>query len=226
VIGQATHSIENNTYGYITRFGEVRNMNTIGLSVGGTAYLSADTAGRPTTTKPSAPNNAVALGGVVSVGASGTMFALMERFNPINGEAAIGFQDSAYVITPIVQNTWYQITNAGNNLFTYNTDVGHDITLSGDTIYCAEAGVYEFIISHSFAGANGGVWEFATKQNGTFVPNAKAVRKTGTADIGNVGYACKPRVTANTPVTFWVRNTGNTVTPTFSASTIIIRQVR
>ena len=232
VIGQATHSIENDTFGYLTRFGRVSDMNTIGLQLGGTGYLSADTVGRPTTIAPQAPNNIVALGGVTSVGASGSMFALMDRFNPINGEAAIGFADSSAEITVSIIDTNYQITNGSGTLFAYNTDVGHDISLSGDTLYLAEIGVYEFILDYAFEGTTGGIYRFRMKQNDSWCliapgNHASGRRKTGSADVGSAGFSAKIRTTVvNTPITFWFQNKGNTDNITMVDATIIVRQVR
>jgi hypothetical protein len=226
VIGLATHSIEASTYGYITRFGDIGDVNTVGLQLGATFYLSPSVAGGIVTTKPDAPNNAIRLGGVTSVGATGSLFAIIERFNDINGEAEASFVDSTAIIQTTSIGVYERITNAWGTLLQYNTDVGHDINVSGDTIYCVDAGVYEIILSMSFEGATGGVFLFRLKQNGTFIPNVGARRKTGSADVGNIGFGTKVRVTANTPITLWVANTGNTNTCTMKDGTVLIRQVR
>ena len=228
VFGIATHSIEPETYGYVTRFGAVHSLNTLSLSpLGSTIYLSESTAGAFTTTKPSAPNNAIPLGGLTRIdNDSGSVFILMERFDPINGEAEIGFTDSAVIITVSTIDTNYRITNAWNNLFIFNTEVGHDITLSGDTLYLAEAGVYEVIMSYSFEGTNASIYRFRNKQNGLFVPNSSVRRKTTSADVGSVSFSQKIRVADNTPLTFWFQNKGTTGALTIVDATIIVRQVR
>jgi hypothetical protein len=73
-IGIATHDIEDGTYGYITRMGTVRDLNTTGCTAGSILWLSASSAGDYTETKPGSPNYAVTLGncGVVDASA-GTM---------------------------------------------------------------------------------------------------------------------------------------------------------
>lgn len=61
-IGVLTEDILNNQSGYITTFGLVRDINTTGISEGDALYLSADTAGAFTPTKPAPPNHAVRVG--------------------------------------------------------------------------------------------------------------------------------------------------------------------
>lgn len=67
-LGMATHDIADQDYGYITRLGTVRDIDTLGCSAGAILYLSAGTAGGYTTTRPSSPNFTIRLGncGVVS----------------------------------------------------------------------------------------------------------------------------------------------------------------
>ena len=66
VLGVATHSIENNTYGYVTPFGVVNDLDTSSFSAGDPLYLSADTAGALTNTAPTAPNFAELVGHVIT----------------------------------------------------------------------------------------------------------------------------------------------------------------
>lgn len=73
VIGFATHDIEVGTYGYITRNGIVRDLNTVGLTAGDPVYLSTSVAGGIQSTAPSLPFFEVHLGHVVTVGASGSI---------------------------------------------------------------------------------------------------------------------------------------------------------
>ena len=62
IIGISTHQIENNSNGYITAFGLVRDLNTNSFNAGDKLYLSPSVAGAITNVKPSDPNIIVAIG--------------------------------------------------------------------------------------------------------------------------------------------------------------------
>lgn len=77
VIGFTTHSIEDNTNGYVTTKGIIHNQNTTGLTAGDVLYLSEITAGEVTITIPTAPNLTVKLGIVTVINPSiGEILAL------------------------------------------------------------------------------------------------------------------------------------------------------
>jgi len=65
VIGMATHDIANNSVGKVCTFGIVGDLNTSSYNEGDVLYLSSSSAGGLTTTRPSAPNQAVMVGTVV-----------------------------------------------------------------------------------------------------------------------------------------------------------------
>jgi len=71
VIGLVAENINNNQEGFITTFGEVKDINTTGSLQGETwtdgdiLYVSPTTAGRLTNVKPSAPNHLIIVGYVV-----------------------------------------------------------------------------------------------------------------------------------------------------------------
>lgn len=56
-IGLATHSIENNTIGYVTNVGLVRNFDTSAFSAGTVVFLSSTVAGGLTSTEPTGTTN-------------------------------------------------------------------------------------------------------------------------------------------------------------------------
>jgi hypothetical protein len=70
VIGVATEEILNNSNGYITLIGLVRDQVTTGMTPGGPLWLSATTPGALTETKPDAPNSQVAVASVEVVHAT------------------------------------------------------------------------------------------------------------------------------------------------------------
>jgi len=72
LIGMATHDIENNSVGYVTRIGDVGGLNTTGLS--GVLYLSATTPGAYTMTQPDDGAFVTTVGAVGKVdGSEGTI---------------------------------------------------------------------------------------------------------------------------------------------------------
>ena len=73
-IGLATHDIVNNSHGFITQLGFVNDMNTAGFASGATLYVSPDSAGKITTTKPTGSDFPFTIGWVIkgdSAGAGG-----------------------------------------------------------------------------------------------------------------------------------------------------------
>jgi len=61
----ATHDVGNNLSGFFTTFGLVRGLDTSADTAGTTLWLSADTAGRWTSTIPNAPNFNIQVGRVI-----------------------------------------------------------------------------------------------------------------------------------------------------------------
>jgi len=88
VIGVVTHDIEDNSYGYVTQFGEVHDFDTSALSVG-PVWLSESVAGALTNTEPVSPNFAVFVGYVTTSDASvGELFVTtIGNTNGTAGEA-------------------------------------------------------------------------------------------------------------------------------------------
>lgn len=75
VIGLATHDIENASFGYITQFGVVNDIDTSSFSDGARVWLSPDTAGALTATEPQSPNISVFVGWVLdSHATTGNLF--------------------------------------------------------------------------------------------------------------------------------------------------------
>lgn len=65
VIGLTTHSIEPNSFGYVTTYGIVRDVNTSAFSAGDELYLSATQIGSGVNTSPVIPNFKITLGHVI-----------------------------------------------------------------------------------------------------------------------------------------------------------------
>ena len=85
-IGFATNNIANGAYGYITKSGTVRGLDTSGCGAGNILYLSATVAGDYSTTSPTSPNYKIILGNCGIVNAStGTIEANVFIGNNIEG---------------------------------------------------------------------------------------------------------------------------------------------
>lgn len=62
VLGVTTHEIENGTWGYVTQFGDVNDLNLSSFSNGDPVWLSSTVAGGLTDTEPKSPNTSVFIG--------------------------------------------------------------------------------------------------------------------------------------------------------------------
>lgn len=69
-VGLATHDIENNSYGYITTFGQVRGLDTSAFAQGEAVYLDPATPGGLVAARPSHPDVSVQIGAVTRVNAT------------------------------------------------------------------------------------------------------------------------------------------------------------
>jgi hypothetical protein len=79
-LGVATENFAAGQEGFVTTFGKVNDLNTLGLTEGAVLWLSPTVAGGFTTTKPSAPNHLVQVGYVVRAHASaGQIFIKLQN---------------------------------------------------------------------------------------------------------------------------------------------------
>jgi hypothetical protein len=85
VLGMTTEVIGNNSTGYVTLMGLVRDINTDGISPGSMVWLSADTPGEfQDSPPPAAPNRHIAVGQVITEGASnGSVYVRVMVIPPV-----------------------------------------------------------------------------------------------------------------------------------------------
>ena len=79
IMGIATQNIANNQWGYVTWFGEIKGINTLGVSDGGwvdgtVLYYNPTVTGGLTKTRPSPPNPIVFVAAVVHAASNGILF--------------------------------------------------------------------------------------------------------------------------------------------------------
>lgn len=80
ILGIATEDIIDGAEGFVTTFGKVRKIDTSMFSQGDVLYVSASNPGALQNTKPSAPNNKVQIGTVITKSATvGMIFAAVQR---------------------------------------------------------------------------------------------------------------------------------------------------
>lgn len=78
-VGVVRQTITNNSSGYITLSGLLKNVDTQGFTAGQAVWLSATTAGAITATRPTTPNHAVLIGFIPKVDANGEIFVLIQN---------------------------------------------------------------------------------------------------------------------------------------------------
>jgi len=81
VVGLATHSIEDNSFGYVTTYGIVRDVDTSAFSAGDEIFLSATQIGSGVAVAPVIPNYKISLGHVIN-SASSNGSILVQVGNP------------------------------------------------------------------------------------------------------------------------------------------------
>jgi hypothetical protein len=80
MIGVATHNIDTDTYGYVTSFGNVNDVNTSAYTAGDIIYLSPTSAGTFTKTRPTGGNFIIKVGIVTKI--SATVGRIFVSINP------------------------------------------------------------------------------------------------------------------------------------------------
>ena len=172
-LGMVTETINSGAEGFITTFGMVNNLNTIGYSGGTAIWLSPTVAGAFTNVKPQAPYHSVLLGYVVRVHASvGSIFVhisngweLEELHNVrLTGETAGDLLSySAYNGSNVWVNTK---TLNGSYTITGNTTIGGMMkasTISATTYQNLPTDVYVTGGTYS-----NGISTFTNNTGGTF----------------------------------------------------------
>ena len=125
VVGLATHDIENDSFGYVTTYGIVRDVNTAGFSAGDELFLDASTSGNLTNVSPTIPNYKVTIGHVIRSHANGSI--LVQIGHPklgggdLKSEAAVTLSGVPFVASIADTNAGGMQTNSsfiydsGNN---------------------------------------------------------------------------------------------------------------
>ena len=123
VVGLATHDIESETFGYVTTYGIVRDVNTTGFSDGDELFLDATTSGNLTNVSPTIPNYKVRVGHVIRSHANGSILVNVGTAKLGGGDAKV--VNSSINLSGIPYYTEIADTNAGgmssNTTFLYDS---------------------------------------------------------------------------------------------------------
>ena len=140
-LGMVSSDILSGTEGYVTTFGIISNLNTLGLSGGTPIWLSPDTPGAYTSTKPIAPNHIVLIGYVVRVNATtGSVFINISNgweLDELHDVRISGATEgdllvrSSYSGSPVWVNTK---TLPGSYTITGNTNIEGGLNVTGNTV--------------------------------------------------------------------------------------------
>lgn len=121
VLGIATHDIETTTYGWVTHFGNINDLNTSSFSDGDRLWLSATVAGGFTASEPQSPNQSVFIGEVIKSDASaGTVF--LSVIGNTGGESG----DATQLTIPVRKGSAGTITK-GQAVYISGYNVGQSV---------------------------------------------------------------------------------------------------
>lgn len=148
-LGMVDRNIAAGAEGYVTTFGIISNLNTLGLTGGTAIYLSPTIAGGYTSVKPQAPQHIVLIGYVVRVSATvGSIFINISNgweidelhdvriTNALSGDLLVR---SSYSGSPVWINTK---TLNGNYSISGNTNHIGNFNITGDTTQIGDTNQY------------------------------------------------------------------------------------
>jgi hypothetical protein len=123
VVGLATHDIENETFGYVTTYGIVNDVNTSTFSDGDELFLDASVSGNLTNVSPVIPNYKVRVGHVIRSHTNGSILVSVGSSKLGGGDAKV--VNSSINLSGIPYYTEVANTNAGgmssNATFLYDS---------------------------------------------------------------------------------------------------------
>jgi hypothetical protein len=127
VVGIATHDISGSSFGYVTTYGFVRDLDLSAFSVGDELYLSPVVSGGLTGVMPSVPNYQTALGHVINNGASNGQMLVKTRNPKFGGNDIKSYNGANVSGIPFVDslsNEGTAIALATSSTFVYDSGNG------------------------------------------------------------------------------------------------------
>lgn len=218
--------IANNGFGYVARFGAVRDIDTSAFSEGDIFYLSATTPGALTATAPGTPHYTVPIGIVMADHAVNGIYGVDPK-TPISANVALGTSD---LVAPTQGAVKAFVATATITDFTNATHDHADAAGGGNTLLVPTIASFANA-AHDHTDAAGGAVFNSVAQLGTgldtdgtlaadsdtVVPSQKAVKTYIDTAINNVvaitGGDTTPSVSGVSVLTF--DHTTNTIVTTF-----------
>jgi hypothetical protein len=186
IAGVATHNIENNTTGYVTTQGLVKNIDTTGCIAGDRIYLSAASAGAFTKTAPTSAF-VIPVGYITAVGSTNGALLVTNIGGP---EAVAPVYAAVYASSEtVVINTVDTLYLASDG---WVVDVENGVDYNGTTglytIGAGNAGDYFAGFFMSIAGGNSDLLQVDMYKAGVIQNSHRVDRKLGVGgDIGSLG---------------------------------------
>lgn len=175
VLGIATQDIANNTDGFVTSFGKVRDLDTTGNTVsevwstGDILYAHPTTVGQLTKVKPTAPQNVNPVAAVLRVDSTEGELFVRPTFEQKQSYAR--FMKTTDQIAPN--------TNFGHVISFTDTLISNGITLGSPNshIVVAESGLFQFDTSIQITSTNSSAKNvrFWFRKNGTDISNSARI---------------------------------------------------
>lgn len=145
IMGIATQDIPLNSWGYVTSFGLVRQLNTSAFADGDILYYDPTVTGGLTTSIPAAPNAKVQVCAVTHAASNGSLFVRLsfggilgqyegdvQVTTPANGDLLIRNQTSGkWVNAPLTAGTGVSIGNAAGAVTVTNTAPDQTVAITG-----------------------------------------------------------------------------------------------
>lgn len=137
-----TEDIDKNHYGYVTFWGDVRDVNTDGITPGTVLYLSATNPGEYTDVAPTAPDLRVKIGGVLKEGAANGIVTMSQnvgtRLQDIAEVYLVGTPTNGDVLRYDSVNQYWSPTSSSSSVFAIKTD-SYPIVAGDGVIICNKA---------------------------------------------------------------------------------------
>ena len=181
-VGLATHDIPNGTYGYVTNFGQIRDINTSGFQVGDAVYLGT-TLGSITSVASEAPNINVHIGHVVTSHATSGVICIadiikMPTINQLSDVDGTSPSDGNLLIWNTALSAW---SRGGHDV-----NIGSDNLTTSGLISTTDGTSNNWNSTHTTVNSNSAIWEDRYYETSVFLyPQDVATTTT----LGNWAYA-------------------------------------